>query len=74
MAKMTCHHFSQMDEGGVMVLGDCVRDRCAIYDKENAQCSELTQAQALAKLASCVRVTTTSTGEEIPRLLLEEMS
>jgi hypothetical protein len=71
--KKVCKYFSSVGTGGEMILGDCVRDRCEFWDKDNTCCIEVTQAKALEKLSTSVYTKITSVGESIPRLRLEQV-
>ena len=61
--KIVCKYFSALDKDGLMILGDCVGERCGSWDYSNSQCCELTQAEATERLADIVTLYVKGEGE-----------
>ena len=61
--KIVCKYFSALDRDGMMILGDCVGERCGSWDKLMEQCCELTQAKAIGHLADVITIYINEKGE-----------
>ena len=49
--SLLCPYYRKVDANGYTCFDYCVEDSCAKWDTKNKQCCELTQTQALEKIA-----------------------